>query len=170
MGRLESVKNYHLLLRVVALLYKERSDIRVVIVGDGSEQKKLNAYACQLRIDHIVQFVGSAPATDYYSLFDVFVQPSRSEGVSIALLEAMSCGVPCVVTHQGVHPVLTHGQDGLVVPLGGEQLLVHALQSVLCNKIVSKKLAAAAIDTVKYRWAVGTMIQKYKKIFHNCGN
>ena len=69
-----------------------------------------------------VTFVVGQSAYGYYPLFDCFVQSSHKEGISIALLEAMSWGITCVVTNSDAkHPVLTANKDGLLIPAGDAQ-------------------------------------------------
>ena len=76
-----------------------------LVVGDGSHKVALEQRARDLNLGDVVRFPGwiDVPA-DYYRLFDVFALTSRSEGPSISLLEAMSCGTPPVAMAAGAPP------------------------------------------------------------------
>jgi glycosyltransferase involved in cell wall biosynthesis len=92
----------------------------LAIAGDGPEREHIAALTARLGLEGAVHMLGWIGATsDLYSLFDVFTLSSRSEGTSIALLEAMSCGVCPAVTAVGGNPdVLGPELGALLVPSG----------------------------------------------------
>jgi glycosyltransferase involved in cell wall biosynthesis len=124
-GRLEPVKNYQLMLRAFARLGSGSWNGRppwLVLVGDGSERASLEQLAVELRIDTQVKFLGwRADAEKLYVTFDLFALTSTSEGTSMSLLEAMSCGVcPAVTDVGGNRSVLGPELNSLLVPSGDE--------------------------------------------------
>jgi glycosyltransferase involved in cell wall biosynthesis len=90
---------------------------RILIVGDGSERKNLETLCQTLGIKDRVLFVGMrSDAQRFYPLFDCFALSSHSEGLSIALLEALSFGLPVITTHTFAHhDVITHGVNGFLI-------------------------------------------------------
>ncbi len=97
-GRLEiGEKDLELLLRAFQRLAGD--DLRLLIVGDGGDRRMLEAQAAS---DTRIRFCGAMPnPARYLQAADAFVLPSRSEGVSNALLEAMSYGLPAIATNVG---------------------------------------------------------------------
>ncbi len=105
-GRLAHVKGWDLFFPVFKKLISNFPDTRIhlVLVGDGSEKTRLESLADELGIADQVHLAGfQQNCTPYYDLFDLFIMPSRSEGLSVALLEAMAAGCPCIVTTVGEH-------------------------------------------------------------------
>ncbi|OGF55348.1 MAG: hypothetical protein A2Z21_07755 [Candidatus Fraserbacteria bacterium RBG_16_55_9] len=111
-GRLHPVKGLDILLRAWAQLpMNVRDRALLVLVGDGPERFALAELAEQLGITESVLLAGAQRAVrQYYWAADVFVLPSRTEGMSGALIEAMACGLPCIASNVGGAPDLI--QDG----------------------------------------------------------
>lgn len=132
-GRLETEKNYSLLLRAFATLCRHDPTYRLVIVGDGSLRTRLAHEAVELGIDDSVRFPGMLdPVAPAYQLADVFVLSSDIEGLPLVVLEAMAAGVPMVLTSVGGIPgVVEHGVTGWLVPPGDSAALVDGIRHML---------------------------------------
>jgi len=120
-GRLAEVKGYDRLLRAFTAIAAglAQSDLPVLLlVGDGPERAVLEALAAQLAIADRVVFAGYRDdARALLCAMDLFVLPSRSEGLSVALLEAMAEGVPVLVTDVGESRcVIDDGRCGELLP------------------------------------------------------
>jgi glycosyltransferase involved in cell wall biosynthesis len=132
-GRLEEVKNPLGLLRSFHKLLSERQDIELVYVGDGSQRKEIEAYIENEDIGEHISCVGfsSDPLSIALSC-DVVVQPSHSEGFSLALVEAMSCGLPAVVTPVGSAYVLIENDvNGWVVGSSEDKDIFNGLKKAV---------------------------------------
>lgn len=165
-GRFVPVKRYDLLLNAFAQLQKHKKGTKLVLVGTGPLEKSLQLQAHALGLENAVLIVGGQPAYRYYSLFDCFVQSTDKEGISIALLEAMSFGLPCIVTNaQEKHAVITHLIDGLQVPAGDAHAIAQACQELIDNTYLYKKIAHAARVKVNEQFSIGRMIERYDEIF-----
>jgi glycosyltransferase involved in cell wall biosynthesis len=92
----------------------------------------------------------------YFSAADIFVLPSIREGLSIALLEAMSSGLPCIASRLpgSTDVLIEHGVNGLLVQPDDEEALVAALVSLLTNQAKASGLGAAARQTVIERYSI----------------
>lgn len=125
-GRLDYVKGYDRLISAFAALVSRRespslrlSDSPVLLlVGDGPERKKLEVRAKALGINGRVIFAGyQNDVAAYLGLMDLFVLPSRSEGLPVALLEALAAGIPVAATEAGgSREVLDAGRIGAILP------------------------------------------------------
>jgi glycosyltransferase involved in cell wall biosynthesis len=165
-GRFEPVKNYSFLLTAFAVLYDKYRKERLVLVGQGSQEHFLRRRAYYLGIDEQVRFITGHPAYKYYGVFDCFVMTSYKEGLSMALLEAMSMGLPCIVTCSDVrHDVLVHEENGLVVPPGNPQLLADALDRLVQDEALRIRLGNAAKKTIEQCFTIDSMVNGYTKIY-----
>jgi glycosyltransferase involved in cell wall biosynthesis len=127
----------------------------VLIVGDGPQRAALEARARRLGVDRAVTFTGyltdPLPA---YRAFDVFVLPSVDEGFGIVFLEAMAMGVPVIGTRVvGSVDAVEDGVTGLLVPSGDPAALGEAVQRVLSDAELARRLATAAAARVRERHA-----------------
>ena len=99
----------------------------------------------------------------WYALFDCFVQSSRSEGISYALLEALSCGVPVVTTcEHDQHPVVTHNSMGCVVPAAiTNEKFADAVRSVMQYSGNNIEVKDKNIAILQRDFAPSTMVARY---------
>ena len=149
-GRLKPVKNFPLMVRVAARLAANTAsrpgapEIRFVIFGEGSERESLSALSAELGIGPLVSLPGRCDNLEgVYPLLDVFVLPSWSEGVPMALLEAMSSGVACVASDVGgVGEVLA--EVGVLARPGDEDAFAESLQDLVINADRRKELGRKA--------------------------
>jgi glycosyltransferase involved in cell wall biosynthesis len=92
---------------------------------------------------------------DYMRAADVFVLTSRREGLPVALLEAMACGLPCVATRLpgATDTIIDERENGILVPVGDVAAFASALATVLRDRALAEKLGAAARETIARRFA-----------------
>lgn len=101
-GRLEPVKNLALLLQAFRIALATVPELRLWMVGDGSQRKALETLAVELGIDDRVTFWGQqADVAPFFSGAGIFIMSSRSEGLPASLLQGFSLGVPAIVTNVG---------------------------------------------------------------------
>lgn len=168
-GRFEPEKNPALLVRAFSEVAKADSSVRLVLVGYGSQEVFLRDLVVQLNMQDRVVFVIGQSAGPYYKLFDCFVLSSPREGLSIALLEAMGNGLPCVVTcSEQNHPVLIHDQNGVIVSTYNASSLSKALMQVIHDKEVSLRMGNEARKTVLERYTIDRMARSYRDLFNRC--
>lgn len=133
-GRLHPLKGQDSLMRAFALLPEDlRARTRLVYVGDGPYRETLVVLARELGITDRVQFAGYLDDPRLASRkFDVFISASRYEGMSLSLAEAMMDGLPCVITESGgMSELIRKSKGGLMVPIGNDVLLAHAMEFYL---------------------------------------
>jgi len=123
---------------------------RLLLVGTGKSGHQLERIAAELGIGDSVEFLGLR--TDILDLLQRswgFVLPSRWEGMSNALLEAMACGLPCVATRvSGSEDVIAHGVSGLLVEPEQPEEMAQALRRVLEDAGLAQRLGQEARATV----------------------
>ena len=135
-GRLEEIKNPIGLLRAFSALLSERQDIELLYVGDGFQRKELEEFIHAKNIGEYVRCSGFSP--DPLSLAlqsDVVVQPSHTEGFSLALVEAMSCGLPAVVTPVGsAQSLIENNVNGWIVSSSKDEAILDGLREAVDAK------------------------------------
>lgn len=166
-GRLSKQKNHKLLLDAYFLACKDITD-DLFIYGEGDKLEELKKYVQELGIKERVHFQGFTKEPEkVYANAKLFVLSSDYEGLPNVLMEAMSCGVPCISTDcpcGGPKMLIENGSNGLLVPVKGIIELKNAvenlcLDSILCD-IVSKN---AKRESEKYRNEI--IAQKWETYF-----
>jgi len=135
-GTLDSLyKGPDTLIDAVALCSERGVNIEVVFVGAGKYIEKLRRRCIQLGVDHLVTFKGAVPAGEgvrqELDRADIFVLPSRAEGLPRAMLEAMARGLPCIGSTIGGIPEILESQD--MVPPDSPRVLAQKLIEVVSN-------------------------------------
>jgi glycosyltransferase involved in cell wall biosynthesis len=121
-------------------------DVRFVLVGQGVLEPAVRTRAAELGLQETVVFAGfREDATRIIGSFDVLAIPSQYDGLSIALLEAMSLGKPPVLTRAGGNPeVVTDGEHGLVVPTEDPVALADNIVTLLRDPALRRRLGESA--------------------------
>lgn len=145
-GRLVPVKGYDILLQAFATLRRRGSPAHLTIVGGGHERDGLLSLARQLGVGEALDLPGPLDAVEVRARLRraaIFVLPSRSEGMPLALLEAMACGIPCVATRVGGVPEVVGSGAGLLVEPDQPDALANALHALLANPAQAADLGQA---------------------------
>ena len=165
-GRFHLIKQYPLLLEAFARVHTQYPHARLVLIGQGDQEQQLRSYAQQLGIAESVRWIIGQQAYGYYNLFDCFVLTSWKEGISIALLEAMSLGVVPVTTYHSVqHPVIKSGVNGCVANTDKATVFAAKIADCIASRELCKRMASSAQHTVQNSFAVQHMIAAYNRIF-----
>jgi len=118
-----------------------------------------------------VHFLGERQdIADILTQLDIFVLCSRSEGLSITLLEAMAAGLPIVATAVGGNPdLITDGINGILVPSGDNRALAGAMLKILDDKHMARSLGEAAKRSYESRYTLDKMVERYIELFESDG-
>jgi glycosyltransferase involved in cell wall biosynthesis len=131
-GRLGKEKNLQWLLEATALVEREYSNIRLVLVGEGPEKNNLKNKAKELGIDKKLTFTGMLPKEKVihcYKSSDVFIFSSVTETQGLVIGEAKAAGLPVVaVKAYGVSEMVEHEKDGFLTDLNKEEFAGRVLQ------------------------------------------
>lgn len=128
------------------------------ILGSGPEEQKLKKLARDLNVEGLVEFVGQVEPEripEYLSSADIFVRPSRSEGLGTSFLEAMAAGLPVVATRVGGIPdFLTDHENGLFVKVEDPKDLAKKITMLMHKEELRRSLGANGRKLVeeKYDW------------------
>lgn len=166
-GRFVPLKNYGLLINSFAILVRKYEHAKLLLVGVGPEEEKLRSQVKKLSIDQSVMFIINKSAYQYYTVFDCFVLTSYKEGISIALLEAMNFGLPCVVTHDGPaeHDVIKDKENGLLVCNHAPGDVAEAMITLIENKELRRQLGEQALIHTKRNFSIERMTREYNALY-----
>lgn len=147
-GRLVEQKGYPDLLRALSVLVRSE-DAQLWILGDGPLRPELTSLAATLGVGDRVEFLGFRDhPEDYMRAADVFVLSSLWEGFGNVIVEAMSTGAPVVSTDcpHGPAEIIRDGENGILVPPADAQALATALQRVLGDEQLRRRLQQGALQ------------------------
>jgi glycosyltransferase involved in cell wall biosynthesis len=156
-GLLEPYKRVDLLLETVQRLILEKGmkTIRLAIVGKGSLKGDLQRQARTLGIYENVYFLPFGDADHVCQLLNrsrIFVMTSQSEGLPMAMIEAMSCGLPAVVfDHADIRDVAVHGKNSLLCPVDDMDCFVASIERLLKNRQLYDELSRSAADIREWK-------------------
>lgn len=171
-GRLVYAKAHEVIIASMPAVLKEFPNAKVEIVGEGPLRADLQSQIERLGLSNSVKLLGqSDDVASRLANADVFILSSRSEGLPIALLEAMSAGLPCVATKvEGVDEVLVEGEHGLVVPIENPEALAKAILQLLRDPEARSRMGEAARLHVSENYTVDRMCRQYLDLMLSCLN
>lgn len=154
-GRLIFNKGVHDLIDAAGMLRADGLEFRLLIVGDGPLRTQLEQQALQRGLGDVVTFAGHRE--DVECLLrdaDIFARPSLSEGMSLAVLEAMAAGLPVVATEvSGSRELIADGESGFVVGAGRADELATVLRRLVLDRQLRTTFGANARERAQgYTW------------------
>ena len=166
-GRLSPEKGYEDLLHAFARVITQMPQARLVLVGDGVERASLETLRTRAGLNGQVTFTGrQGDITSWLGAADLYVQPSRREGLPLAVLEAMAAGLPVIATRVGdLSQLITDGQEGYLVPSADPEALATKLLDVLGHLDQQRPIIEAAKQLVQQRYSSEQMIQAIEAVY-----
>lgn len=144
-GRLDPQKNFSMLIKAFERLNKDYPDYRLEIYGRGYLRDELTNLVRTLNLSDKVSFPGFVTdINERMRRASLYVSSSDYEGISNSMLEAMAMGVPAICTDcpvGGARETITNGVNGILIPVGDEAELYHAMKKVLSDKMLAAKLS-----------------------------
>ena len=165
-ARHQQVKGIDVLLHAMTHL---PSDVKLVQIGGGEEFDALGALRDQLGLGDRVEFRDlrwDQRAADLIAGFDLFVLPSRNEGLPVTVMEAMLAGVGIVSTDVGsIREELTDGDTGRIVPPEDPVALAKAIDELLSDPARRTEMGRRAREVALERFTVETTVARYCEVY-----
>lgn len=169
LGRMVWAKGIDDFISAFSIVAREHNNVRAVIVGDGELRSKIAAQINELSLHEHIYLIGYQSQPKVLEILmssNVFVMPSRSEGIPFALLEAAALGMPIVATHCGGIPeVLTDGKNALLVPIGDVEVLSKAMALLYTNQSLANRLGKSARDKIAHHYSLDKQMELMKDIY-----
>ena len=178
--RLDPQKGIDILLKAWHKVTFEQKGLKLLILGQGPRELELKDLAKALRIEESVQFVGLVSNVgDYLEESDIFVLPSRAEGMSNALIEAMSFGLSCIATKvsgntelMGVNPdqIVSEGdffvaKNGILINPDDVEGLVKAILFLIHNAKVRKEVGTHGRSNIQNYFSIDSIADRYVALY-----
>jgi colanic acid/amylovoran biosynthesis glycosyltransferase len=168
-GRLVADKGHLVLLRAFSRLLSSGFKLRLRLIGDGSERRRLESFILENRLGDSVTIEGALDhetTRRHLAQADIFVLASFAEGLPVALMEAMAMEIPCVSTYiAGIPELIRPDVDGLLVPASSEEALVEALTRLISDSGLRRSLARSGRLRVLELYSLDTNVGLLAKIF-----
>jgi glycosyltransferase involved in cell wall biosynthesis len=166
-GQITRRKNVFDILDVFETLHRKYGKLELVLLGDGEQREELQNYANNLNSGLSIKFLGFQDnRLEWLKTFDIFVITSTLEGIPRCLMEAMAMGVPVAAYDiPGVDQLITHGDTGLLAPLGDKQELSDCWEKILYNENYAKEISESARSNVHEKFSGKRMAQDYTDLF-----
>jgi glycosyltransferase involved in cell wall biosynthesis len=166
-GRLAAVKSLGTLIRAAAIAAKELPELELWIVGDGPVRGELEMLAAELGVGAQVRFWGQRLDTaKFFSAADAFAMSSVSEGLPMSLLQAMSVGLPAVLTDVGgMAEVVRLSGAGLLAPVGDAEGLAKAILRLAGDAELRREFAEKAEAAFRREFTLERMDAGYMEIY-----
>jgi len=172
-ANIRNVKGVDIFVQAAALVRDEVPEARFVVIGAALQEpdyeRQLRSAVTQLGLDQHFIFLGMRK--DVISLLkrcDVFCLPSRSEGMSNALLEAMACGLPCAATNVGGNAeVVREGESGFLVRADAPDALAVRIVQLLTDRPRAERMGKNGRRIVETRFTVQRMVERLAHFYGN---
>ena len=171
-ARIEKVKGLKYFINAANLFLNYNPNAKFLIFGEGSLRNKLENYVHELRRENNIIFKGFADNTqEAYNLFDVFVLSSLQEALSLALIEAMSTGCPCISTNcSGPCEIIKDNENGMLVPIKNSKAIFEAMKFLFDNDDIREKFSVNAYNSVRKNFSASTMTNEVTKFYERLVN
>ena len=172
-GRLEAIKDplnlARAFIRALKLHPAAAARLRLVVVGDGALRQQMDALLADAGVSDLAWLAGErAEVPQLMRGLDCFVLPSRAEGVSNTILEAMATRLPIVATSVGGNAELIEsGMSGTLVPAADPDALARAIIAYFDDRAVARRHAKAAYHVALTRFSLATMVAAYASIYEH---
>jgi len=156
-GRLIERKGQRYLIEAAKTLSTHHIPFQILLVGEGDSRMDYEQYAREIGVFEFITFVGSVSRDEmrnYYESSDVFVLPSQNEGMSLALLEAASFGLPLISTRTGgASEIIEEGVSGFLIEKGNVVALTEAMTRFLENDSLRKSMRGKSLARLEnFQW------------------
>lgn len=166
-ARLSDVKGIDVLLKTMPLVIKQYPDVLLMIVGEGPEKDKLVSLVEGLNLKRHVRFESIVNQTaEILPVFDVFVMPSRQEGLGLSVMEAQACALPVIASNVGgLVDLIEDGRTGYLVPPGNPKELAKKIIDVLTHIKEAKQAGIAARAVILEKFSMEQMAQATEEVY-----
>ncbi len=165
-GRIAKEKRQQDIIRAIKLLRDGGCKIKLIVIGDGPEKKHLQDLTKKLELNNEIIFKGEQKEVYFwYKTFDVFVLASNYEGMSNALLEAMSIGLPVITTDIPENQeIIKDGETGLLVPVHNPKIIAEKIKLIMENQELRNRLSVNSKKFISDNFSLASFLEKISQI------
>lgn len=166
-GQIIQRKKVDHILDIFNKIWLENKNTRLLLLGDGNDREKMEAYANTLPSAEAVQFMGFRnDRLELLSQFDLFVMTSSDEGIPRCLMEAIAMGIPVAAYNiSGIDQLVKHKETGLLADYGDKDTLKNYWQRLLSDKIYAHELTEKGRQFVNDTYSGQRMANEYTALY-----
>ena len=167
-GRLDEQKGFDYLIEAWALIAKKFPDWKIDIFAHGDLKDALNKMIANRKLENQMEIHNPTDRIyDEYMNSSLYVMSSRYEGLPLVLIEAMSCGLPCVSFNcpNGPSEIISNGEDGLIVPFGNISELAKSIEWMITNKRGREAMSNTARTNAR-KYHENTIMPRWIELFN----
>ena len=172
-GRLSYEKALEVLVQAASeLVNRGMHNMFVMIAGEGQDRVRLETIVSNLRLANYIKLLGIRhDVLRLMKASDIFIIPSRYEGLSIAMIEAMACGLPIVASDApGLNTYIVHGKNGLLFPVDNHKILAELILRLANDKKLRTRLSLAARESFEKEYDLEKNIKSLDMLFRIYAN
>jgi len=148
---------------------KPLGNVKLIIIGEGEQRKSLENLVRSLKMKNRVILLGALPHRElpqYLAIADAFCRPSVNEGFGISFIESMACRIPTIGTAVGgITDIINNGENGMLVPPEDPGTLSKAIQKVIEDGTMAKRIAANGYQTVKEKFTWERVLKDMEDVY-----
>jgi len=166
-ARLSDVKGQDILIKAMSDVVKEIPNAKLLIVGEGKKEFVLRKLAEELSLsEHVVFYPTVNKTNEVLSMLDVFVMPSRQEGLGLSIMEAQASGL-CVVASAvgGIPSLIKDGKTGILVESENVNLLAKGIVKALTDKEFSQRMGEESRKFIRENYSHELMTDKTINVY-----
>lgn len=166
-GRLAKAKGHSCLIEAMPSILNEIKNCHLIIAGEGPLKEDLMSLIKKYNLSNHVKLIGYIENIEQFlTMIDLFILPSLSEGLPIALLEAMALGKPVVASNAGGIPeVIKSEEDGILVPPANSNAISKVIKDLYNDTSRKNRMAVMGKEIVEDNFSSVSMAEKYTKIY-----
>lgn len=167
-GRLHRVKGFDYAISAIQELKDHPRRVDLLLVGEGHERTELEKLAGELGVRERIHFAGKQPQIgNYLAALDIFINSSRSEGMSQSIIEAMGFGLPLVVADVGGNSQLVAGGEpcGIVAAPESPRSLAQGIRALLDSPQMAKQFADSGATRAEEKHSLAAMVSTYEDLY-----
>ena len=166
MGRLVDAKDYFSLIDTIKIVRDAGNDLKLLIAGEGLLKEKLEKYINKLGLNKSAELVGFQKPDLFLGKIDIFAMSSQREGMPVALLEAMSFGLPVVATDVGgIKEVVENNIDGLLSESKNPKAMAENIIRIVQDANLRDRLGFAARNKIVEQYSIKNIANLYVKLY-----
>lgn len=169
-GRVVKYRDLESDIEAVNILRNNEINIRFVIVGDGDNLINIKSMVHALKLEDRILFTGRVNFDDmpkYLSVGDIFLSTPTNEAIARGVLEAMAMRLPVIASNVGGNrEVITHGENGLLVPVGNPIEIAKAIETICKDKKLIKQMGEKARNIVEENFEYSKMIRRFAEVHY----
>jgi len=170
LGSLLPGKNLLTFICIISLLKIIKPDIKVGIAGDGPERNNIIRKINELSLNNEIEFLGYIEnVNQFYNKGKVFVSTSLTEGLPRTVIEAMACGIPCVVSNVGdMEDLIKNGINGFLIDDPYDKIsFVNSINILLSDQAIYKRFSKKAWEGTNNLYSIDAAIAVWKNIIRD---